>query len=1789
MAACEGARAIVVLLAALIGSGVGAVAQTAEPLCVADREPNDHPENGMAVAGPFCVDGSFADGDQDIFLWTVTASDTTHGWTIDLDGLAGQQTKFQIHHLDEPARGGAPALVGPELLALATPPGETHVVGDDVLVAPGTYVIGLSVSGGVGRYRLRLASAPPLDTLTRESAAVTGAFAGRGDLASGETELRWNLDDAAAGQRWALVASAPLGLRPTLRLVDPRGSVVVNATGDPSGAVAVPDLGLDTGAWKIRIASPAPGPFVIRASAAGPRGTGREEEPNDDVAHARPIALGRAMAGRLAVEGDVDCFGFAVSPSLAEKRLEAVLDAPGRSFRRLCLVDAKGAELSCRAGLAPRLSDLGLAAGAYAFCASGTRDVKNGYTLAVNLAGRRLPDVESEPNDSAALANALPQNGASQRIHGRWVGVEADAFRLDVSGEPRLWKVSLSAPAEMRVLDGRGATEAARKAAPGETQTEITDLFLSPGPHVIVVEGENASYDLAVEATGVPDPMAEREPNDRPSQAQRIRFGETRTGVLTQGDRDSYRFSLAAEEHVAIRIEPSAAADLRFTLEWSAPAVERPTAPSRGEPLVYDALLPPGEYGVTLVGADSSEVDYRIALERRDPFAVTVDQEPNDLPGQARPVPPNLTVSGTVGEWKDPDFFELPRLAAASKLTARATGDVRLALVADGDDLPSDTSGGALTASIPAERAVELAVRGDGPYTVALRFDPGPAPVAEADSSGLRASLALDAPAAVAAHWVRAQTLGGTLTLVNGTVRPLDLTLASTASQPALHPTLARTAVRLAPNATERVPVAIEIEPDALVDETAQIAVRAATADGARRSAVAKLAVTADAASVADHRFAPLPPELLGGWNLAWAALGSTVVAGERDDDGSTRQQAWLFDELTSTPGFARAASALPFDTTVAFAGDRAWPVAGVILNAETQGGLTSAERLRDFEVWLAEDGRHFERVLASTLSSRSGEQAFVLDRPRLARAARLRWLSNQARARGEVGPAALGLGEWKVGLGEWKVVAPPGEPAGVSLDIAERSRGGHVVAATPTLGRAPDVAESLFEAGGHPAVVELDANARPELVIGFHEDRAARLAALEWVESTDGSTDLRFTAFDVSVSTESPLGPWKNAGAFVLDRDAKGVATFRFAAPEWARFVKLAARAPVGKKGTYRYPVALRVLESASDGVYRSILGEWGHLGREAIAEALAAPIPKAVALAPGEATSRERARELALGEAVAGEALVGERDGWYRVAIPAGANTLTLRLTGTPTVDVDARIENADGKALALRASWAGPTLTALEADVEAGERYWIHVAEPERSVAIAYDTSLSLAGYTDVILRGLQSFASGVKPGIEAVNFLPFGRPFLMDAWSDQPFALLAALAKADTENPSSDLEATVTEASRALGERGGSRALLVLTDAATTGYLEQEAAWATVGAVRPRVFASHIGADADPLREKQLLQDLAAVNGGCYVSARSQAEMDTSFERVAAWLRRPARYQLVAEARRAAPPEPGTIVVRSARVSAATSESAMADDARGGAIELILDASGSMLSRLEGKRRIEIARTVLGDLATRELPRGTPLALRVFGDDRPGSCETRLAVPLAPLDAPALVKRIAAIQPQNLARTPIAAALAQVAVDLKDAHGPRTVVLVTDGEETCGGDPRAEIQALAGASVDVRVDIVGFAVVEAQIAKTFAEWAREGRGRYFAAANARELEAAVRTAVKVPFRVLAENGTEVASGAVDGERVTVPAGRYRVEVGTAGSGGGAPPSGAVFESVVVEPKQSTELTLPTASGG
>jgi uncharacterized protein YegL len=192
------------------------------------------------------------------------------------------------------------------------------------------------------------------------------------------------------------------------------------------------------------------------------------------------------------------------------------------------------------------------------------------------------------------------------------------------------------------------------------------------------------------------------------------------------------------------------------------------------------------------------------------------------------------------------------------------------------------------------------------------------------------------------------------------------------------------------------------------------------------------------------------------------------------------------------------------------------------------------------------------------------------------------------------------------------------------------------------------------------------------------------------------------------------------------------------------------------------------------------------------------------------------------------------------------------------------------------------------------------------------------------------------------------------------------------------------------------------------------------------------------------------------------------------------------------------------------------------AAGQSIALILDASGSMNARLsEGRTRIEAAKAAVEEIVEK-LPADARLSLRAYGHQSPTvkhDCrDTELLVDFDGLarSKASILARTRAIKAQGY--TPITTVLKLAAEDIgKEDAKPRVVILVSDGKETCEGDPCATAKALAKADASLVVHTIGFAVDTA--AKYQLQCiARMARGRYFDADGAGRLAAALTEAVK-----------------------------------------------------------------------
>jgi Ca-activated chloride channel homolog len=179
-------------------------------------------------------------------------------------------------------------------------------------------------------------------------------------------------------------------------------------------------------------------------------------------------------------------------------------------------------------------------------------------------------------------------------------------------------------------------------------------------------------------------------------------------------------------------------------------------------------------------------------------------------------------------------------------------------------------------------------------------------------------------------------------------------------------------------------------------------------------------------------------------------------------------------------------------------------------------------------------------------------------------------------------------------------------------------------------------------------------------------------------------------------------------------------------------------------------------------------------------------------------------------------------------------------------------------------------------------------------------------------------------------------------------------------------------------------------------------------------------------------------------------------------------------------------------------------------------IVLDASGSMWGQIDGRAKLEIAREALGSVLA-GIPAETELGLMAYGHREKGSCEDiELVVPPAAGTAGAITDAANAMK--FLGKTPLSEAVRRAAGELKSTEAKATVILITDGIETCEADPCALGAELEASGVDFTAHVVGFGLTEEE-GKAVACLAENTGGKYIQAADAGSLVEALKTTVVV----------------------------------------------------------------------
>jgi outer membrane protein OmpA-like peptidoglycan-associated protein len=175
-------------------------------------------------------------------------------------------------------------------------------------------------------------------------------------------------------------------------------------------------------------------------------------------------------------------------------------------------------------------------------------------------------------------------------------------------------------------------------------------------------------------------------------------------------------------------------------------------------------------------------------------------------------------------------------------------------------------------------------------------------------------------------------------------------------------------------------------------------------------------------------------------------------------------------------------------------------------------------------------------------------------------------------------------------------------------------------------------------------------------------------------------------------------------------------------------------------------------------------------------------------------------------------------------------------------------------------------------------------------------------------------------------------------------------------------------------------------------------------------------------------------------------------------------------------------------------------------------LILDSSGSMRQTDGyGNLKIDIAKNVVSDVLDKIPENTTNVSLMVYD-----GCQTKMLVPPSNTDLELVKSRAMTINPYG--DTPIAKSIQEAGRILGNNPQKTTLILVSDGQETCGGDPCAEARRLKQRyNVSVKIYTVGY-FVDNNAREQLVCVASAGGGKYFDAKDSFALDAVVHEIVR-----------------------------------------------------------------------
>ncbi len=667
----------------------------------------------------------------------------------------------------------------------------------------------------------------------------------------------------------------------------------------------------------------------------------------------------------------------------------------------------------------------------------------------------------------------------------------------------------------------------------------------------------------------------------------------------------------------------------------------------------------------------------------------------------------------------------------------------------------------------------------------------------------------------------------------------------------------------------------------------------------------------------------------------------------------------------------------------------------------------------------------------------------------------------------------------------------------------------------------------------GTGEALELDSAEGPlAAVFAFPHQRLARIEQLEVQLAGEGEVGpVRFLS-----GLESPLAGFTELAVL---HPAPGRAASLAVDPVTAKYLRIELPAAAGKSG-----------QLAEVQVRGSLLGR---------AVALRAQEP-AVATA-SDRMEREAndtpalAMRLPPAVWIGGSAGFGDLD-YYRLQLPAVGGRLVVSGKNLGKLPAQYELLDPDGRLVAPAALAQSATDWTASYALDAAA-WHLRVSSAPLSLTVLFDDSGSMGAARDLLPKLLFGLADRVGPSLRLKLMKYAEAPVEIFDFVADPKLLRAALEREVQASGGTETLAGLVGGLESLREVPGNRALLVALDG-VDGYADPaqyQLFWQALAATAAPVYIVGIGSDgwdsedrALGLSDRNFLSEVAWASRGQFLINPTVAAFEQGVSEVLAALTGAVPYQVRAEFT-----EGEVATEPQGQGSLQLLLAPGADRFQVRTVELVLDASNSMWGQVGGRSKIEIAREVLGAVLA-GLPEGVHLGLRLYGHrwprtDRRACSDSELVFPVAAPDRAALLRLVQGVMPKG--RTPLVYSLMQTAGDFPgQARG--TVILVSDGIESCDGQIEDVAQALRAQGIELTVHIVGFDVRERGAREELERIAQALGGRYFDAADAAALTASLQRTLRVEYEVLDSQGGIAARGLAGDAAVTLPTGAYRLRI-------------------------------------